>query len=33
MKIAMVFNLFNIIIIALQKQKHSTIWQVNFYTY
>ena len=33
MKIAMVFNLGNILIIALQKQKHSTIWQVTFYTY
>lgn len=32
MKIAMVFYL-DIIIIALQKQKHSTIWQVTFYIY
>lgn len=33
MKIVMVFYLDIIIMVALQKQKHSTIWQVTFYTY
>lgn len=32
MKIPMVFNLGNIIA-ALQKLKHSTMWQVTFHTY